>query len=71
MLVKVILAVLSFAQLTTKQFWLELYHMEVDVVKQENLEYMEKSISLKSGFGQVMPYSYDLNEILKHNLQNI
>ena len=45
MLVKVILAVLLFAQSTTKQFWLELYHTEVDVVKQENQEYMEKSIS--------------------------
>ena len=42
MLVKVILAVLLFAQSTTKQLWLELYHMEVDVVKQENLGYMEK-----------------------------
>ena len=62
MLVKVIPAVLLFAQSTTKQFWLEWYHMEVDVVKQENLGYMEKSISLKSGFGQVTPYSFDLKQ---------
>ena len=27
--------------------------MEVDVVKQENQEFMEKSISLKNGFEQV------------------
>ena len=58
MLVKVILVVLLFVQLTTKQFWLELYHTEVDVVKQENLESMEKSISFrkKTGFGQVKTY---------------
>ena len=53
MLVKVTLAVLWFAQLTTKQFWLELYHTEVDVVKQENQEYTERSITLQIGFGQV------------------
>ena len=57
MLVKVILVDLLFAQLTTKQFWLELYHTEVDVVKQENQEYMEKSISSKIGFEKVNTYS--------------
>ena len=57
MLVKVILVDLLFAQLTTKQFWLELYHTEVDVVKQENQEYTEKSISSKIGFEKVDTYS--------------
>ena len=58
MLVKVILVVLSFVQSTTKQFWLELYHMEVDVVKQENQEYMEKSITSKIGFRKVNTNMY-------------
>ena len=31
--------------------------MVVDVVKQENQEYMEKSISSKIGFGKVKQYS--------------
>ena len=51
--VKVILVVLLFVQLTIRQFWLELFRMEVDVAKQENQEFMEKSISSKNGFEQV------------------
>ena len=55
--VKVILVVLLFVQLTIRQFWLELFRMEVDVAKQENQEFMEKSISLKNGFEQVFQSS--------------
>ena len=50
MRVKVIPAVLLFVILTNKLYWLELYRMEVDVVKQENQASMEMLISSNIGF---------------------
>ena len=52
--VKVIPAVHSFAPSMTKQFWLELFHMEVDVAKKENLVSTQKSIIYEIGFNQVV-----------------
>ena len=53
MLVKVIQVDLWFARLMTKQFWLEWFLTEKDVVKQVIQEFMQKSIISKIGFNQV------------------